>query len=188
MKILIINGHPDGESFVTALFKKYVENINQKKHDVKVLNLCEMKFDPVLRFGLRKRMEPDKEIELSQELIKWTDHFVIFYPVWFGTVPSLLKGWFERVFTPGIAYNMDGFRINKLLKGKTAHLVSTSGSPVFWQMISGNLELRLLKRLLNFFGIKITIVDRLGLVDAKKEKDERRDRFLVHIGKRAQET
>ena len=188
MKIVIVNGHPDGESFVSALFNKYVENINKKQHEVKVLNLSEMKFDPVLRFGLRKRMEPDKEIELSQELIKWADHFVFFYPIWFGAVPSLLKGWFERVFTPGIAYNMDGFRIKKLLKGKTSHLVTTSGSPVFWQIISGNIELKLVKRMLSFFGIKTIIVDRLGLADKEMGKKGKREAFLEHIGKRARET
>ena len=185
MKILIINGHPDTESFVSALFNKYVENINQKKHDVKILNLSVMKFDPVLRFGLRKRMEPDKEIELSQELIRWTDHFVFFYPIWFGVVPSLLKGWFERVFTPGVAYKMDGFKIIKYLKGKTSHLVFTSHSPIFWQIISGNLELRMVKRLLNFCGIKTIIVDRLGLVDTKIENDGKRKKFLEFIGNRA---
>jgi len=187
MNILIINGHPDTESFVSALFNKYVENINQSKHDVKILNLSVMKFDPVLRFGLRKRMDPDEEIELSQELIKWADHFVFFYPIWFGAVPSLLKGWFERVFTPGIAYNMDGFRITKLLKGKTSHLVSTSGSPVFWQIISGNLELRMVKRLLNFCGIKTIMVDRFGLVNPKKKNEEKKNKSLDFIGKRARE-
>ena len=100
MNILIINGHPDKESFVTALFKKYAENVDKKQHNVKTLDLSEMQFDPVLRFGYRKRMEADKEIELSQELIKWADHFVFFYPVWFETVPSLLKGWFDRVLSP----------------------------------------------------------------------------------------
>ena len=186
MNILIINGHPDSGSFVSALFNTYSEKVNKDVNEVKVLDLSKMKFDPVLRFGLRKRMDPDNEIELSQELIKWTDHFVIFYPIWFGTVPSLLKGWFERVFTPGIAYNMNGFKITKLLKGKTAHLVISSGSPVFWQIITGNIELKMVKRFLAFCGIKTTMVDRIGLVDAKKIVDERRNRFLEHIGKRAQ--
>ena len=187
MNILIINGHPDKESFVSALFNKYVENINQSKHEVKVLNLAEMKFDPVLRFGLRKRMDPDKEIELSQELIKWADHFVLFYPIWFGAVPSLLKGWFERVFMPGIAYNMDGFRIKKLLKGKTSHLVITSGSPVFFQVLTGNIELKTMKRLLGFCGIKTILVDRLGMVKEEYQKVEKREMFLEHIAKRARE-
>ena len=185
MNVLVINGHPDKESFVSALFNTYVENINRSKHDTKILDLSAMKFDPVLRFGHRKRMEPDKEIELSQESIKWADHLVFFYPIWFGAVPSLLKGWFERVLTPGFAYNKDGFKITKHLKNKTAHLVFTSGGPVFWQRISGNLELRTVKRTLGFCGIKTVKVDRLGFVDGKPENAGKLKKFLVHIGKRA---
>ena len=182
MKILAINGHPDKESFVSALFSKYIENINQGKHDLKVLDLSGMKFDPVLRFGYRKKMEMDNEIELSQESIKWADHIVFFYPIWFGAVPSLLKGWFERVITPGFAFNMDGFKISKYFKGKTAHLVITSGSPLFWQRISGNIELRMVKRLLSFCGIKVIKVDRLGSVVGKFENVLKREEFLQRIG------
>jgi len=185
MKLLVINGHPDKESFVSALFNKYIENINQTKHTVKILDLSTMKFDPVLRFGYRKRMEPDKEIELSQELIKWADHITFFYPIWFGAVPSLLKGWLERVLTPGFAFNLDGIKITKHLKNKTAHLVFTSGGPVFWQKISGNLELRMVKRTLSFCGIKTVKVDRLGMVTGKYENVEKRKKFLRLIGSRA---
>ncbi|MCL2127333.1 MAG: NAD(P)H-dependent oxidoreductase [Treponema sp.] len=185
MNILAINGHPDKESFVSALFQKYIENVDKSRHELRVLELSSMKFDPVLRFGYRKRMQPDQDIELSQEYLKWADHIAFFYPIWFGTVPSLLKGWFERVISPGYAFNMDGFKINKYLKGKTAHLIFTSGSPVFWQKISGNLECRLVKRVLNFCGIKTVMVDRLGLVSEKFGSVEKRKKFLELIGKRA---
>ena len=188
MNILIINGHPDKESFVSSLFGKYVENINKKRHDVKILDLSVMEFDPVLRFGYRKRMEKDRVIELSQEYVKWADHLVFFYPIWFGAVPSLLKGWFERVITPGFAFNLDGIKISKYLKGKTAHLVFTSGGPVFLQKIRGNSELKLVKGLLSFCGIKTTMVDRLGMVTGKYAKAEKREKFLERIGRRARET
>ncbi|MCL2139835.1 MAG: NAD(P)H-dependent oxidoreductase [Treponema sp.] len=185
MNILAINGHPDRESFVAALFNKYVENINKNKHDIKTLDLSAMKFDPVLRFGYRKIMDPDKDIELSQELLKWADHIVFFYPIWFRAVPSLLKGWFERVLTPGFAFNMDGIKITKHLKNKTAHLVITCGSPVFFQKISGNIEIKTVKRVLGFSGIKTIKADRLGNVVGKFENIEKRKKFLQLIGTRA---
>jgi len=122
MKILAINGHPDAESYISALFNAYTANINTEKHKLQTLELHQMKFDPVLRFGYRKRMEKDAEIEKSQELIKWAEHIVLFYPIWFETVPSLLKGWFERTLAPGVAYSMEGYKVTKLLKGKTAHI------------------------------------------------------------------
>ena len=182
VNILVINGHPDKESFVSALFHKYCENISKNKHNIEMLDLSAMKFDPVLRFGYRKIMEADNEIEKSQELIKWADHFVFFYPIWFGVVPSLLKGWFERVFTPGIAYHMNGFKITKYLKGKTAHLVSTSQTPVFWQNLTGNFEIKQINKVLWFCGIKIIKVDRIGQVVGEYSSPGKRNKFLEHIG------
>ena len=187
MNILVINGHPDKESFVSALFQKYIKNVDKNKHKINILELSIMKFDPVLRFGYRKRMEPDKEIEYSQELIKWANHIVFFYPIWFETVPSLLKGWFERVLTPGVAYNIDGIKITKYFKGKSAHLIFTSLGPIFWQILNGDLELKIVKRILSFCGIKVNKVDRLGNVVGKYEKLEKRNKFLELIGKRAKE-
>ena len=187
MNILVINGHPDKESFVSALFEKYVENLDKNKHKVNVLELSSMKFDPVLRFGYRKRMEPDEEIEKSQELIKWANHIVFFYPIWYETVPSLLKGWLERVLTPGVAYNIDGLKLTRHLKGKTAHLIFTSMGPVILQRLTGNLELKSVKRVLTFCGIKVNKVDRLGNVVQIFAKLEKREKFMEKICKRAME-
>ena len=59
MKILVINGHPDKESYCQAIFKTIVETIDSNRHELKVINLNEEDFDPVLRYGYRKRMEED---------------------------------------------------------------------------------------------------------------------------------
>lgn len=184
MRILAINGHPDAESYVSALFYEYIKNINKQKHELKTLELGKMKFDPVLRHGYRKRMKPDEEILQSQELIKWAEHIVLFYPIWFETVPSLLKGWFERVLTPGIAYEMDGYKITKKLKGRTVHIVSTSMGPKLLQIIRGDVELKCVKRTLEFCGLKIVKVDRLGhYVVGKYASEPKRKSFLEKIRK-----
>ncbi|MCL2235513.1 MAG: NAD(P)H-dependent oxidoreductase [Defluviitaleaceae bacterium] len=186
MKVLVINGHPDDESYVSALFRGYVENLNKDRHEVRVLELGKMSFDPVLRHGYRKRMEEDQEILQSQEYVQWAEHIVLFYPIWFETVPSLLQGWFERVLSPGVAYKMDGYKIAKMLKGKTAHLVSTSLSPVLLQILRGDIELRAVKRVLKFCGIKIRRVDRLGhYVVGKYENPGKRKSFLSRLERQA---
>ena len=185
MKILVINGHPDEKSYISALFQAYVDNIDQGKHELEILELGKMGFDPVLRYGFRKRMEIDNEIVQSQELLKWAEHFVFFYPIWFETAPSLLKGWFERVLTPGVAYNMDGYRIKKHLKGKSAHLISTSMAPKIYQILKRDIELKTVKPTLSFCGIKVKMVDRLGhYVMGKYENERKRHTFLIHITKR----
>ena len=57
MKILVINGHPDKESYCQAIFQTIVETINSNRHELQVISLNEEDFDPVLRYGYRKRME-----------------------------------------------------------------------------------------------------------------------------------
>ena len=56
MKILVIHGHPDKESYCQAIFQTIVENIDSGRHELEVINLNEEDFDPVLRYGYRKRM------------------------------------------------------------------------------------------------------------------------------------
>ena len=76
MNILVINGHPDAGSFCESVFAEFVRGLNAKKHKIETLELGKMDFDPVLRFGYRKRMPEDAEILRSQELLKWADHLV----------------------------------------------------------------------------------------------------------------
>ena len=96
MNILVVNGHPDKESFCEAIFNSYVDNIDRDKHDIETLKLNDIDFDPVLRYGYRKRMEKDENISRSQELLLWADHIVFVYPIWWSSMPSLLKGWIRN--------------------------------------------------------------------------------------------
>ena len=67
MKILVINGHPDKESYCQAIFQTIVENIDPGRHELETINLNEEDFDPVLRYGYRKRMDEDSFILRSQD-------------------------------------------------------------------------------------------------------------------------
>ena len=57
MNILVINGHPDKESYCQAIFQTIVENIDSNRHELEMINLNAEEFDPVLRYGYRQRME-----------------------------------------------------------------------------------------------------------------------------------
>lgn len=143
MNILVINGHPDKESYCQAIYERILENLDRNRHQVESLSLNEVDFDPVLRHSYRQRMERDEFIERSQELIQWADHYIFVYPIWWSSMPSLLKGWIDRVFTPGIAYQandqgnffwnyLTGRQFKKLLKGRTADIYTISMAPTMW--------------------------------------------------------
>lgn len=145
MKIAYINGHPYEKSYNAAIQQAYISGLD-KSHEVTVLELGKEDFDPVLRFGYAKKMPKDPFIERSQKLIQEADHLVFAFPQWWGHAPSLMTGWIDRVFTPGLAYSMDGFKVKQLLKGKTADLIVTARGvrPFFW--ILGDHSIGIMKR------------------------------------------
>ncbi|MDR1513770.1 MAG: NAD(P)H-dependent oxidoreductase [Propionibacteriaceae bacterium] len=188
-RVLVVLGHPDSGSFNNAICDAYVAGLRQGV-EVEVLKLGELEFDPVLRFGYRQRMEPDPVIERSQELVRWADHLVFVFPVWWSNMPSLLKGWFDRVFTPGFAYNEDnsslltlGFKMVRRLSGRTATIITTFDGPPWYFWATGVSPVRLVKRQnLALCGVKTTQVLTFGWVGSpKKDSQARREAFLARV-------
>ena len=202
MNILVINGHPDKESYCQAIFQTIIENIDSKRHELEMINLNEEEFDPVLRYGYRQRMEDDPFILRSQSLIQWADHLIFVYPIWWSSMPSLLKGWIDRVFTPGIAYSANnrgsfilnylrGRQFKKLLKGKTASIYATSMAPTWWyKVFSGPINIPdsygisvLKNAVLNHCGIKTKRVSILGELGREVNTSSTRQKFLQKVAK-----
>ena len=202
MNILVINGHPDKESYCQAIFQTIVESIDSNRHELEVINLNEEEFDPVLRYGYRQRMEDNPFILRSQELIQWADHLIFVYPIWWSSMPSLLKGWIDRVFTPGIAYSANnrgsfilnylrGKQFKKLLKGKTASIYATSMAPTWWyKVFSGPINIPdsygisvLKNAVLNHCGIKTKRVSILGELGREVNTSSTREKFLQKVAK-----
>jgi len=84
----------------TNWVKTILQNMNQNK----ILIINELDFNPNLQFGYRKRTELEPDLLKAQELIKWADHLVWIYPVWWGSIPAIMKGFIDRVFLPGFAF------------------------------------------------------------------------------------
>ena len=91
-KVLIIQGHPDQESFNFGLSEAYRIGAESAGVEVKQLTIREMSFDPNLQFGYRKRMELEPDLVDAQEKVLWSEHLVFFYPVWWGSFPAIMKG------------------------------------------------------------------------------------------------
>lgn len=184
-KILVINGHPYEKSYVSELFKTFVNNISPDRVQIKTIELGKMSFDPVLRYGYSQKMTEDKDIQLSQEFLEWADHIVFFYPIWWTSMPSLLKGWLDRVLTPGFAYNMNGFKTIKHLKGRTAQLFLTSDAPALYQRLIPNSPIRLMrKHILGLCGIKVIKSNLLGMATFPNREKARKS-FIEKVAKSA---
>jgi putative NADPH-quinone reductase len=132
-KILLIQGHPDhrGDRFGHALEQAYSEGAAAGGHNVRVVRVADIEF-PLLRSQDEwQNGELPQSLKDAQEAIAWAQHIVIFFPLWLGTMPALLKGFFEQVFRPGFAISKtSGADMwKKGLTGKSARVVVTMGMP-----------------------------------------------------------
>ena len=164
-KIVILLGHPDNERiFSKDLADAYETRARAAGHEVKRFNLSEMQFDPILHKGYKviQGLEPD--LKALQDAIRWGDHLVLVYPLWWSSTPALLKGLFDRMWLPAFAFHMrkrkDGTQAlgwKKLLKGKTARVIVLSGSrPLFVRLMFGNYTHEVTRGILGFAGFRVS--------------------------------
>lgn len=172
-KILIINGHPDKESYNFALAEAYKEGALASGAEVKQINIRELDFNPNLQFGYLKRTELELDLLQSQEQIKWADHLVWVYPVWWGSIPALMKGFLDRILLPGFAYQKreNSLWWDKLLVGKTARIICTLDQPDwYYRLFNGSASHTAMKKLtLNFIGVKKVRITSIGPIRLSKE-------------------
>jgi NAD(P)H dehydrogenase (quinone) len=163
-KIFVLLGHPDTDSFNATLAMEYKRGGEEAGHEVRYMNLGDLKFDPVLHFGYRKIQELEPDLVSFQENVKWCDHFVVLYPSWWSTMPALLKGLFDRAWIPGFAFKFTSdISWDRLLKGKSARMIVTSDTAPFLQRIMfGDTTNELKNGILWFAGFGPIRVKKIG--------------------------
>ncbi len=157
-KVLIIVGHPKPDSFCAALAAAYRAGAEAAGHELRQLDLAALRFDPVLHDGYDTIQPLEPDLQAAQDHIRWADHLVFVYPTWWGSIPALLKGFFDRVFLPGFAFKFrsDSVWWDKLLTGRTADLLVTMDTPPWYfrwvYRAPGHNEMK--RTILGFCGIK----------------------------------
>ena len=132
MNHLVVFAHPNPKSFGKGILDTVVKASEEKGAAVKVRDLYELGFDPILKpsdFVAFKEGKVPEDIAAEQEIIRWADVITFIYPVWWTSLPAILKGYVDRVFSYGFAYEYIDGAPNGLLKGKKALLFSTTGTP-----------------------------------------------------------
>jgi NAD(P)H dehydrogenase (quinone) len=190
-KILVVLGHPDARSLCGALVKDYVAGARAGGAVVKQLTLSRMKFDPILHQGYKVVQSLEPDLLRAQKLIMWADHLVFAYPMWWGSMPALLKGFFDRAFHPGFAFKFatkDAYLWDKLLTGRSARVMITcDGPPLAIRLLYSNPAVQAIKgmtlefcgiapvRVSLYGGVKHATAARMHLWHRKAEEDGQRD-------------
>ncbi|GAA4524888.1 NAD(P)H-dependent oxidoreductase [Amycolatopsis samaneae] len=173
MSALVIDGHPNPASLCAAVARAYAD----AHGDATVLALRDLDFDPHLREGYRARQELEPDLRRAWDRIAGAGHVVVVAPIWWGSVPALLKGFFDRVLLPRRAFEIrpDGRPLG-LLNG-TGRLIVTTDSPWWYLWLMGDSAGKQLRRAtLRYCGIRPVWTTRLGPV--KGADDARRERWL----------
>lgn len=156
MTILLVSAHDDPRSLVGALQNTALATLERAGHKVLVTDLYAAGFNPVassLDFktkpGVRANymfeqqrsintnssFSPDIQSEMNK--VSQADLIIFHFPLWWGSVPAILKGWFDRIFAMGFAWNADARYNNGLLRGKRALLVAAAGDPASYYSAEG---------------------------------------------------
>jgi len=176
-KILIINGHPNKDSFNFGITEAYKKGAIQSGAEVDEIVISELNFNPNLQFGYQKRMELEPHLQDAWKKILWADHLVWIHPVWWGGLPAITKGFIDRLFLPGFAfrYRENSAWWDKLLKGKTAHIITTLDQPgYYYRLFYGRPSMNQLKKsVLQFCGINPVKVSYIAIIKTSDEKQRK---------------
>lgn len=113
MRVMVLHAHPVQESFNHALYNAVLEALGASGHEVDPVDLYAEKFEPVMSREGRLRYHDVPE-NITAELKPYVDRLmaaeglVVVYPVWNYGFPAILKGYFDRVFMPGVSFVLEG--------------------------------------------------------------------------------
>lgn len=141
MRTLIVYCHPNPNSFSAALYAAAQESLRTRGHELRCIDLYAQNFEPVLSLQERLDYLPNPkaiEVKVQQHVddLKWCEHLLFVFPVWFYGPPAMLKGWLERVWLPGVAFlpppRKGATAVPGLRHIKRLTVLTHGGAPWWW--------------------------------------------------------
>lgn len=194
MKTLIVYYHPYEGSYCNSILGAVRSGLKKGRHPNKVIDLEAEGFDPVMRakdlmaFGQAGRgddittTDVDAAVLRYKKKLEWAERIVMIFPVWWMTMPAMMKGFIDKVIFPGVAYNMEGGRLKSRLKNlHQVTVISTMNTPadVYRDMFGNSLEGSLVKGTFNQIGIHD--VEWISLNMVKQSGQEVRQMWLEEL-------
>ena len=141
MRLLVVFSHPCPESFGAALYQTACRTLGAAGHELRCHDLYAENFNPVLSTEERRIYLTDTAAIIAKHPdhvadLQWAEGIVVIYPTWYYGPPAMLKGWLERVWLPGITFEVaEGKQKRTIPKLRNIRLlvgITTSGSPWWW--------------------------------------------------------
>ncbi len=144
MKVHVVHCHPAADSLVAAARDRVMAGLAAGGHEVRLLDLYAEGFEPELSAWERTHHldDPSTKPDIARYAadLQWCDALVLVYPTWFSGQPAMLKGWIDRVWVRGVAYELpEGANTIRPLLGNIRRIVvvTTHGSPKWVNVLQG---------------------------------------------------
>ena len=190
MRLLVVFCHPSANSYGAALLKTACRALRAAGHKLRVRDLYREGFNPVLSRGELKDYLPRTERIIARHPdhvadLRWAEGLVFIYPTWFYGPPAMLKGWLERVWLPGVAFEVAEERFRRpaglLANIRLVACITTSGSPWWWIRLIRDPGRSLITRGLRpLFSWRCRFIWR-QLYDMNNQTDKARADFLDRV-------
>ncbi|MVA56377.1 NAD(P)H-dependent oxidoreductase [Agrobacterium vitis] len=143
MRVLVLHSHPLAESFNRALYHQTCQSLEAAGHDVDGCNLYDEGFNPVLSAEERRIYHdyPDniEPVKSYVERLKAAEGLVIVTPVWNFSFPAMLSGYFDRVWLPGVTFELADGKLTPTLRHiRKLAAVMTYGATPLRAFLAGN--------------------------------------------------
>ena len=191
MRVLVIFAHPLGDSDAATLRDTVVAALEAGGHTVDLCNLYQEDFDPILSAqewrDYENTSENTRAVSRQVERLRQAEGIIFVFPSWWYGMPAILKGYFDRVWLPGVAFEFGPQAIRPLLMSiRMFGVVTTTGAPEwFTRIYMGNPSRKVLMRGL----ARLVVAPRaerfwLALYGMENATDAKRTEFIEQVRKR----
>lgn len=194
MKTLIVFYHPYEGSYCNAILNAVKSGLVKSGQPHKVIDLGKDEFDPVMRakdlgaFVSMGRGDEDAIEYLDpivlryKKKLEWAERLVMIFPIWWMTMPAMMKGFVDKVIFPGVAYKMEGGQLKSTLHSlRQVTIITTMNTPadVYREQFGNSLEGSLVKGTFNQIGVHD--VEWISINQVKPSGREMREKWLVEL-------
>lgn len=190
MNVIVVFAHPSHDSFSHAIYERALAALIKAGHNVDAFPLYEEHFvaaltRPEWASYNSENAVLDPHVARYAKAVQTTDAMVFIYPTWWSGLPSILKGWCDRVLVSGVAFTFDDSGKVKPALGNVKQIIgiSTYGSPrTYIRFINDNGRRTITRALRLCTGLR-TRTTWLGLYAVSATSHEQREQFLGRVDK-----
>jgi len=188
MRVLYLYCHPLPESFHAAVRARALTGLRAAAHEVDLLDLYAEGFNPVLSEDARRRYHDTSRNTAGLEgyvaRLRAADALVVQFPVWCFGMPAMLKGFFDRILMPGVAFDISDPAEVKPMLGNIKRIagIVTYGRSWWMALAMGDPPRKIVKRYLRWFADPRARVDYHALYHMNVVTEQQRNAFMDQVG------